>query len=92
MSKDAIQAVVRELELLPEADQRLVLTFFAKLRQNRDTENTSASKNGPTLCREDGLLVFTGELEQPDTNWVQVVREERDDNLINAALGRAAHA
>ncbi len=91
MSREAIQAVVQELELLPEADQRLVLTFLAKLRRSRHAGTTSAADNRAALQTQDGLLVFTGQLEQADTDWVKLVREERDDDVVSAALGRAAH-
>jgi len=91
VSKDAIQEVVRELEMLPEGDQRLVLRFLAKLRQDRGVQNASSPKNGSALCNKDGLLVFTGQLEEPGNDWVQLVREERDEDVMNAALGRAAH-
>jgi len=90
MSKEAIQAVVQELELLPEADQRLVLTFLAKLRRSRRTSRTSVAGNGSALETKNGLLVFTGELGQPGIDWVQMVREERDDDLLNTALGQIA--
>jgi hypothetical protein len=92
MSKEAIQAVVQELELLPEADQRLVLAFLAKLRRSRHASKPSMAGNRSALQRENGLLVFTGHLEQPDTDWVKAVREQRDDDLMNAALGRPARS
>jgi hypothetical protein len=88
MSKEAIQAVVQELESLPETDQRLVLAFLTKLRQQRRASSAAAPGNGAALCTKDGLLVFTGRLEGPATDWVQVVREERDEELMQAALGR----
>ncbi len=91
MSKEAIQAVVQELELLPEADQRLVLAFLAKLRRSRHASKVTAD-NRSALETKNGLLIFTGQLEQPDTDWVQVVREDRDDDLMRAALGRPAHS
>ncbi len=91
MSEEAIRAVVQELELLPEADQQLVLTFLAKLRRTRHAGKTSVSDDHSALQKKNGLLVFTGQLEQPDTDWVKLVREERDDDLMSAALGRAAH-
>jgi hypothetical protein len=91
MSKEAIQAVVQELELLPEADQLLVLSFLAKLRQNSLATKASAPANRSALETKNGLLVFTGQVERPDTDWVKLVREERDDDLTNAALGRDIH-
>jgi hypothetical protein len=88
MSKEAIQALVRELEVLPETDQRLVLAFLARLRRTHQTRENSATHKPSALRKDNGLLVFTGQLEQPDTDWVQLTREERDEDLMNAALGR----
>jgi hypothetical protein len=90
MSKEAIQAVVHELESLPETDQRLVLTFLAKLRRQRRAARASAPENLPALSNENGLLVFTGQLVEPDRDWVRTVRDEHDEELMQAALGRAS--
>jgi hypothetical protein len=88
MSKEAIQALVQELEVLPEADQRLVLAFLARLRRSHESREISATHKPAALQKQNGLLVFTGQLEQPDTDWVQLTREERDEDLMNAAFGR----
>ena len=92
MSKEAIQALVQELELLPEADQQLVLTFLAKLRRSHDARKGSTADKRSALQTKNGLLVFTGQLEQPDIDWVALTREEHDDDIMSAALGRAAHS
>jgi hypothetical protein len=88
MSKEAIQAVIAELELLPDADQRLVLSFLAKLRQHHlgPISCTSVPKLQPALALRDKLLVFTGQLEEPDTDWVRLVRDERDQDVLHTAL------
>ena len=88
MSKEAIQELVRALEVLPETDQRLVLAFLARLRRSRQTRGISAGHKPAALQKQNSLLVFTGQIEQPDADWVQLTREERDDELMNAALGR----
>ena len=90
MSKDAIQTVVRELEALTESDQRLVLEFLATLKRHRNGKDTplSIAKDSPALALKDGLLVFTGELECPDTDWVQLARDERDQAVMQAAPTR----
>jgi len=88
MSKEAIQALVRELEVLPEKDQRLVLAFLARLRRSHETRDNSATQRPSALQKQNGLLVFTGQIEQPDTDWVKLTRDERDEELINSALGR----
>jgi len=89
MSKEAIQAVVQELESLPEADQQLVLTFLGKLKQNRRNIKASASDHQSALSTKGGLLVFTGQLEQPDVDWVRVVRDEHDQEAAQLAYGRS---
>ena len=90
MSKDALQAIVHELESLPEADHRRVLEFVALLNRHRHAANAHASITGnhPALATKDGLLVFTGRVDSPEVDWVQVVRDERDEELMQGALGR----
>jgi hypothetical protein len=88
MSKEAIQEMVRELEALPESDQRLVLAFLVRLRRNPQTREISAGPKPSALQKQNGLLAFTGQLEQPDANWVQLTREEQDHELMNFALRR----
>ncbi len=91
MSKETIQAVVRELELLPETDRQSVLAFLAKLRASHVSSQEAVTPEGSALSRRDGLLVFTGQLQQPDTDWVRLVREERDADLTKAAFGPSDH-
>jgi hypothetical protein len=92
MSKEAIQAVVQELESLPETDQKVVLAFLAKLRQQRRALSDAAPGHPPALSTKDGLLVFTGRLEGANNDWAQAVREERDEELMQAALGRTTRS
>ncbi len=89
MSKEAIQAVVNELESLPETDRRLVLEFLAGLREHRRAMNAgpTAFERPPALAVRDGLLVFTGQLGAPEAGWVRLVRDERDDELMRSSLG-----
>ena len=89
MSKDAIQTVVHELEALPESDQHLVLEFLTTLKRDSRGKDAplSVTKNNPALALKDGLLVFTGELDGPDADWVQLARDERDQELMQATLG-----
>ena len=88
MSKEAIQAVIQELETLPDADQQVLLTFLARLKQSRQKTNGLVSEYQSALATTGGLLVFTGQLEQPETDWVRAVREEHDESVTQAALGR----
>ena len=85
-SEEAIQEVVHELESLPEADQRLVLNFLARLKRHRRTsDGRSLRANNSALETRDGLLVFTGRVDEPDTDWIQLLRGERDEELTQAA-------
>lgn len=88
MSKVAIQAVMNELETLPESDQELVLGFLQSLKRQRRSGPAPPARHGrnPALSVIDGLLIFTGELEDNQTDWIKVVREERDDTFIRQAL------
>jgi hypothetical protein len=94
MSKEAIQAVVHELEFLPESDQQLVLDFLATLKRQRQVTEAPASNSETSAAIEnrEGLLVFTGKVDLPDADWVRVVREERDEEVMQAALGRLPHS
>ena len=88
MTKEAAQAVTRELESLTEEDQRRVLDFLASLKHRRRPETrVSTAASNPALAIKDGLLVFTGRIDEPEIDWLQVVREERDHEVIQA-LGR----
>ena len=92
MSKEAIQAFLQQLEALPDSDQRLVLTFLANLRSRRSPVATSTSENGSALTTKDGLLIFTGQLEGADIDWVRLLREEHDEELLSASLPPTASA
>jgi hypothetical protein len=91
MSGAAIQEVLKELEDLPESDQELVLGFLQALkRQHRPPEAPPLRRGrNPALQVIDGALVFTGELLEPQTDWVRVVREERDAEILRQAQGNS---
>jgi len=90
MSKEAIQEVVQALEALPEADQRLVLNFLTTLKRHRSANGSheAASDRNPALATKGGLLIFTGKVDAPTVDWVQWERDERDNELVQATLGR----
>jgi len=73
MSKEALQAVVHELESLPEADQRRVLDFLALLKRRGHSRGAQPSVEGSNLAlaTKDGLLVFMGRIEAPEVDWIQ---------------------
>jgi hypothetical protein len=83
MSKDAIQAVLHELESLPETDQRRVLEILAPLKRNHPAIDAPALAAGASsaLATKGNLIVFTGKVEAPDSDWVALARNVRDEEL-----------
>ena len=90
MSTTAIERVVRELQDLPESDQQRVLDFLQSLRRQLSAPPAPPSRRSrnPAIKDMDGLLVFTGEIGDPNTDWVQVVRDERDAEILERATGQ----
>ena len=88
MSAEAIEKVLHELKGLPDSDQELVLGFLQALNRRNCTVAAPVPRRGrnPELRSIDNLLIFTGELAQPSTDWLEVVREERDECLMRRAL------
>ena len=94
MSKVALQEVMSELEALPEPDQQLVLGLLRALKRRHVAVPSPATRrrgNNPALKVIDGLLVFTGDLEDHQTDWIKVVREERDATFIRNAVDHSKH-
>ena len=89
MSAAAIQQVLSELKTLPESDQELVLGFLQTLKRKHIATPTAPARHGrnPALKEINGALVFTGEIGDPDIDWVKVVRDERDEEIIRQAVG-----
>lgn len=89
MSTAAIQKVVNELQGLPESDQELVLGFLQTLKQKHSAAQGPRARCGcnPALKMVDGLLIFTGELEDSRTDWIKVMREERDEEIMRQTAG-----
>jgi len=88
MSKDAIQSVLHELESLPESDQERVLNFLASLKQHRPATGARVpmAKGNSALAIKGNLLVFTGSVDAPNTDWVALTRDERDEELMQSAV------
>lgn len=89
MSTAAIEKVVNDLKELPEADQELVLGFLQTLKRQHNGEHNRSTGDNPALVKKNGRLVFTGKLDAPHIDWVQIVREERDAEIMRQALGLA---
>lgn len=91
MSTTAIQQVVDDLRDLPESDQNLVVGFLQALKHKRNQSPAAASRRGrnPALKLIDGALVFTGEIGGPQTDWLQVVRDERETEIMRLAADAA---
>jgi hypothetical protein len=91
MSTTAIQQVVQELRDLPESDQNLVLGFLQGLKHKRNPSPVVAPRRSrnPALKLIDGALVFAGELGGPQTDWLQVVRAERETEIIGLTSNAA---
>lgn len=87
MSITALQQVVQELRDLPESDQNLVLGFLQALKHKRSPSPAVTSPRGrnPALKLVDGALVFAGEVGNSQTDWLQVVRAERETEIIGLA-------
>jgi hypothetical protein len=49
---------------------------------------SSVPTSNPALAIKAGVLVFTGTLEAPETDWIQLVRDERDEELIATVIGQ----
>ena len=85
MSKAAIGQALELLNDLPDSDQQAVLQFLRKLKTRANPTSSSPPNSNPALQYFNGLLVFTGELTDFETDWLNVVREERDRQFLAAA-------
>ena len=54
---------------------------------SENSQNAASLETGAKLRLENGLLIFTGVLNQPDVDWIQVVREERNDEVAGTSPG-----
>ena len=72
------------------SDQELVLGYLQSLKRNRHAAQAAPVQCGrnPEIKLVDGLLVFTGEVEDNPTDWIKVVREERDEEIMQQKLGQ----
>lgn len=87
MSTATIEQAITDLQNLPETEQQLVLGFVQSLKRRAGTPAASRRNLNPALQVVNGALVFAGELVEPDTDWLRVVREERENEIIAQAVG-----
>ena len=90
MSLTAIEQALSDLQSLPESEQQLVLGFLQSLKRRANAAAPPRRSCNPALQLVNGALVFTGELCEPETDWLRIVREEREDETIAQALGRSS--
>jgi hypothetical protein len=86
MSAEALRQVIDDIQSLPEADQELVRQFITsvKERQQHGRAKTTPARNS-ALVRSGEVLVFTGEVDCAESDWVRLDREERDERLASFA-------
>lgn len=89
MSTIAIEQALNDLQSLSEPEQQLVLSLVQSLKRRTVVTTAPRGSRNPALQMVNGALVFTGELAEPDTDWLRVVREERENEIITQALGRS---
>lgn len=81
MSEAAIGQVIELLQDLPDSDQRIVLQFLKNLKA-RPAGTSRSSLANPALQNVDNFLVFAGEIDEPSTDWLKIVREERAHDIL----------
>ena len=87
MSAETLQKMIEQVQALPETDQERVLQFIKSLRAPEPKANASDENVNDFIVQKGGGLVFTGELLDPSTDYLRVVREEYEDGIIRRALG-----
>lgn len=91
MSNEALQQVIDTLQSLPEADQEMVLNFLTSVKQRHDKASAVAGAiSNKALLDKNGLLVFTGTLEDSRTDWLRQERDEREQELMRIHSARSS--
>lgn len=86
MSSIALEQTLSDLQSLSEPEQQLVLDFVQSLKRRAATAAAPRHSSNPALQMVNGALVFNGELCEPETDWLRVVREERDNDILLGIL------
>jgi hypothetical protein len=76
--------MIEQVQALPEADQQRVLRFVASISSSTAAGAQTDENIDQFLVRKDGLLVFTGEILGAPQDWLQIVREERENEILAA--------
>lgn len=87
MSTAVLEQTITDLQSLPEPEQQLVLGLVQSLKRRRSVAAAPRRSRNPALQMARGVLVFTGEIDEPTTDWLRVVREEREEEILPQAMG-----
>lgn len=92
MSTALLEQAITDLQSLPESEQQLVLGLVQSLKRRAFVPAAPRRSRNPALQMAGGALVFTGEIGEPATDWLSVVREEREDEILTQSTGRTPQA
>ena len=88
MTSALLEQTITDLQSLPEPDQQLVLSLVQSLKRPPVATTAPRRSRNPALQMVTGALVFTAEIGDPATDWLRVVREEREAEILGRSAGR----
>ena len=88
MSTALLEQTITDLQSLPEPEQQFVLGLVQSLKRRAFVAAAPRRSRNPALQMTGGALVFTGEIDEPATDWLRVVREERENEILAQSAGR----
>ena len=83
-----LDQTITDLQSLPEPEQQLVLDLLQSLKRRTVVIAAPRRSRNPALQIVTGALVFTGETGDPATNWLRVVRAEREADILAKSARR----
>ena len=83
-----LEQTITDLQSLPEPDRQLVLGLVQSLKRRPVVVAVPRRSRNPALQLITGALVFTGEIGEPDTDWLRIVREEREEEMLAQSVGQ----
>lgn len=92
MSTAVLEQTITDLQSLPEPEQQLVLGLVQSLKRRAFEAAAPRRSPNPALQMAGGALVFTGEIGEPATDWLRVVREERETEILAQSAGQTSQA